>query len=265
MQTIDNTVQKVPDHPLANTYGKYCMTLVAPASNHWGFFKANPEPCGKVYPRRTSFMTRKRSILRLIVIFCVLVPMVATAQQHAIDTAASTLTVRAFKTGLFSGFADNHEIEATITEGSLDEAAGYVKFAVDSRRMKVLDPQMNPGRRQEIQERMLGPEVLDSSRFAQITFESTSVERPSNGIFVVHGQLSLHGVTRPVVVNVHSENGEYKGTCTLKQRDYGIAPISIAGGTVKVKDELKIEFDIRTSASAAGGASKSRRARSGYD
>jgi len=30
----------------------------------------------------------------------------------------------------------------------------------------------------------------------------------------------------------------------LKQRDFGIAPISIAGGTVKVKDEVLIEFEI---------------------
>jgi hypothetical protein len=41
------------------------------------------------------------------------------------------------------------------------------------------------------------------------------------------------------------------GTCTLKQRDFGITPISIAGGTVKVKNELKIDFDIRTSSQAA--------------
>ena len=169
----------------------------------------------------------------------------AWAQEHPIDTASSKLTVRAFKTGLFSGFADNHEIQAPITEGSIDEAAGRVKFAVDSRRMKVLDPQMNPSRRQEVQERMLGPEVLDSTRFLQITFDSTSVER-SKDLYVVHGQLSLHGVTRPIAVNVRSESGRYKGTFTLKQRDFGIAPISIAGGTVKVKDELQIEFDIRT-------------------
>jgi hypothetical protein len=32
----------------------------------------------------------------------------------------------------------------------------------------------------------------------------------------------------------------------LRQTDYGIAPISVAGGTVKVKDELKIDFDIVT-------------------
>ena len=169
----------------------------------------------------------------------------AWAQEHSIDAAASKLTVRAFKTGLFSGLADNHEIEAPISEGSVDEAAGRVKFAVDSRRMKVLDPQMNPSRRQEVQERMLGPEVLDSTRFPQIIFESTRVEGPKD-LYVVHGQLSLHGVTQPVVVSVRSENGRYKGTCTLKQRNYAIAPISIAGGTVKVKDELQIEFDIRT-------------------
>ena len=190
-------------------------------------------------------MTHKLSPPWTSLAFCIIASAVAVAQEHPIDTASSKLTVRAFKTGLFSGLADNHEIEAPITNGSVDEAAGHVKFAVDSRRMKVLDPQMNPSRRQEVQQRMLGPEVLDTTRFPQIAFESTTVER-SKDLYVVHGQLSLHGVTQPVVVNVRSENGRYEGTCTLKQRDFGIAPISIAGGTVKVKDELQIEFDIRT-------------------
>ena len=98
---------------------------------------------------------------------------------------------------------------------------------------------------------MVGPEVLDVARFPQITFESTSVERPSKENFVVHGKLTLHGMTQPIVVNVRRENGSYVGKCSVKQREFGIAPISIAGGTVKVKDELKIEFDIRTTASSA--------------
>lgn len=170
------------------------------------------------------------------------------AQERSIDSAGSKLVVKAFKSGMFSGFADNHEIEAPITEGMVDESAGRVKFTVDSKRMKVLDPQMKPERRQEVQERMVGPEVLDTARFPQIAFESNSVERPSKDALVVHGQLSLHGVTKPIMVNVSKESGSYKGTCTLKQRDFGIEPISIAGGTVKVKDELKIEFDIRAKA-----------------
>ena len=195
--------------------------------------------------RSRILLSPKYTNLWIPLILGAIVSVPAWAQEHPIDTASSKLTVRAFKTGLFSGFADNHEIQAPITEGSIDEAAGRVKFAVDSRRMKVLDPQMNPSRRQEVQERMLGPEVLDSTRFLQITFDSTSVER-SKDLYVVHGQLLLHGVTRPIAVNVRSESGRYKGTFTLKQRDFGIAPISIAGGTVKVKDELQIEFDIRT-------------------
>lgn len=93
---------------------------------------------------------------------------------------------------------------------------------------------------------MLGPEVLDAARFPQIKFESTRVEHAGPGRLVVHGQLSLHGLTRPVVVNVSVEDLRYEGTSTFKQRDFGITPISIAGGTIKVKDELRIEFDIRT-------------------
>jgi hypothetical protein len=30
----------------------------------------------------------------------------------------------------------------------------------------------------------------------------------------------------------------------LKQRDFGITPVSIGGGTIKVKDEVRIEFDV---------------------
>ena len=175
----------------------------------------------------------------------------AWGQARPIETATSKLTVHAFKTGLFSGFADNHEIEAPIADGSIDEAAPRVNFVVESRTMKVLDPQLSAEKRRVIQQRMVGPEVLDVERFPKITFQSTNVERTGTGEFLVQGQLSLHGVTRPVSVKVRNESGRYLGTCTLKQRDYGIEPISIVGGTVKVKDELKIDFDIRTTTQPA--------------
>jgi YceI-like domain len=173
-------------------------------------------------------------------------------QVRSIDTANSKLLVHTFKSGLFSGFADNHAVEAPFAEGTVDEGALCVKFVVDSRRMRVLDPQLEGEKRRKIQERMLGPEVLDSTHFPQITFESTNIQRVGQGRLLVAGRLSLHGVTRPISVTVHNENGHYLGTCVLKQRDFGIAPISIAGGTVKVKDELNIEFDIRTETQAAG-------------
>lgn len=195
--------------------------------------------------------TALKGTLLLLGAVCTLAAVAVSAQERAIDASTSKLTIRAFKSGLFSGFADNHEVEAPIAEGTVDEAAGRVKFVVESQRMKVLDPQMKPERRAEVQQRMLGPDVLDVSRFPRISFESNSVERHGNDALVVHGQLSLHGVTQPMVVNVRRENGSYRGKCTLKQREFGIAPISIAGGTVKVKDELQIEFDIHTATDSA--------------
>jgi polyisoprenoid-binding protein YceI len=60
----------------------------------------------------------------------------------------------------------------------------------------------------------------------------------------VTGRLSLHGETRQTRFSVARQDGRYRGTVVVKQRDFGIQPISIAGGTVKVKDELKVDFDI---------------------
>jgi hypothetical protein len=54
----------------------------------------------------------------------------------------------------------------------------------------------------------------------------------------------LHGKTSPVAVEVTLKDGHYKGSARLKQREFGITPISLAGGTVKVKDEVAVEFDI---------------------
>jgi polyisoprenoid-binding protein YceI len=64
------------------------------------------------------------------------------------------------------------------------------------------------------------------------------------GHWEVHGDLTLRGKKQPVVVAVSLQDGHYRGSASFKQSTFGIAPISVAGGTVKVKDEIKIEFDI---------------------
>ena len=64
-----------------------------------------------------------------------------------------------FKSGLFSAFADNHEIRAPISGGFLDETRRSVELVIDSRKRVALDPGLAPGKRREVQ-RMLGTEVL---------------------------------------------------------------------------------------------------------
>src|SRR6516162_7412816 len=159
-------------------------------------------------------------------------------------TAHSVITVRVLKSGLFSAFGDNHEIRAPISSGFLDQAGNRVELVVDSRKLVVLDPNLAVEKRQQVQERMLGPEVLDSNQFREIRFEANNVKQEAADRFSVAGTLSLHGKRRPISLHVIRSNGHYRGEAVLNQRDFGITPVSVAGGTVKVKNELKIEFDV---------------------
>jgi len=56
--------------------------------------------------------------------------------------------------------------------------------------------------------------------------------------------LSLHGVTKPVTLAVKRAGNSYTAHTALKQTTFGIRPISVGGGMIKVKDEVQIDFTI---------------------
>jgi len=169
----------------------------------------------------------------------------ASADEHALDTTRSTITLHVAKSGLFRAFADNHVIQAPVTSGSMDDGpAARVQLVVDVAHLRVVDPGLSPSDRDKVQTRMLGAEVLDASRFPEIRFQSTAIEALKPGAWVVTGTLTLHGESHVVRLNVTMEQGRYKAATSLKQTDYGITPISIVGGAVTVKDEVQVDADI---------------------
>ena len=58
------------------------------------------------------------------------------------------------------------------------------------------------------------------------------------------GRLTIRGQVRTIAFPAARVNGRYQGEAVIKQHDFGIEPIKVAGGAVKVKDELKVQFDI---------------------
>jgi polyisoprenoid-binding protein YceI len=165
--------------------------------------------------------------------------------QRAIDTRNSTLTVRVYKAGALSAFGHDHEIAAPIAEGAADTAAHEVRLRVRAGTLAVRDAKASEKDRDEIQKTMLGPAVLDAGRFPEIEFHSTALEPAGENAWRVSGDLTLHGETRPVTVDVRENGGHYSGAARFKQTDFGIKPVKIAGGAVRVKDEVRIEFDIQ--------------------
>jgi polyisoprenoid-binding protein YceI len=134
---------------------------------------------------------------------------------------------------------------APISRGDVDASKPFsVSFDVSVAGMKVVDVDGSEKDRADVQQRMLGPEVLDAAQFHEIHFTSQSVEIIGDARWRVHGQLTLHGQTKPIVLETNLENGHYRGTATVLQTNFGITPIKVAGGTIKVKDEVQIEYDI---------------------
>jgi len=169
----------------------------------------------------------------------------AAAAPQPIDVQKSTVTILVFKSGLFSALADDHTIRAPLSGGSISvEAPFAVEVTLHAADLTVLDPNLSPGKRAEVQTRMLSAEVLDASTYHDITFASTTVEPAGTNQWKVTGRLTIHGRTQTITFPVAREASTYRGRVRIKQRDFGISPISIAGGTVKVKDELTIEFEI---------------------
>jgi polyisoprenoid-binding protein YceI len=189
-----------------------------------------------------------------------LVGAIALAQQksnYSIDSAKSKVEINVGKEGAFKAFGHDHVITAKEVSGQvqfdpqkIDQSA--VRLRIPTKSITVVDPGESEKDRHEVQATMEGEKVLDVAKFPEITFTSSSVsaaKKTSEGwTLTLAGKLNLHGVEKPVSfpLRVHAEANELRGEGELSvlQTDHGITPVKVGGGTVKVKDKLKITFNI---------------------
>jgi polyisoprenoid-binding protein YceI len=185
-------------------------------------------------------------------------PVQAAPRSYTLDPAHSRMTIHVGKAGLFGFAGHEHEVVAGAFRGSatLDlerPAQSSVDLTFDAGALRVTGQGEPPADVPQVQAAMVGATCLDAGRFPAIRFVSKSAAPagavgPNGGDLALRGELTLHGVTRPLTVRVHldvtAEALEATGTTTLKQTDFGITPISKAG-VVKVKDELTLSWRIR--------------------
>ena len=156
--------------------------------------------------------------------------------------------------GLFGAFAHDHLVEAQNVTGcatldASDITRSSIKLTFRAADIKVVDPDESAENRAKIQKAMES-DVLRASVYPQITFESTSIERIAGGNKLrVHGNLTIRGKTQPAVVPlIFTRNGDGSyyavGNYSFKQTSFGIKPVKIAGGAIKVKDEVQTDFNL---------------------
>jgi polyisoprenoid-binding protein YceI len=168
----------------------------------------------------------------------------------------SKFNVQAFAEGLFSAFGHDPVIHIRDFTGEVHFVPGTfanasLKITVDPNSLAVSE-EVKEKDRLEIEQTMRN-EVLETSQYKEIVFTSSniSVNRLAQERCQVRviGDLTLHGVTRKSVwisaeATISEEGLQAKGEFSLKQTDFGIKPYSAAGGTIKLKNELKFLFEM---------------------
>lgn len=178
-----------------------------------------------------------------------------TVDIYAIDPVVSRFVVKAFATGLLSSFGHNPTLavrdftgEAKFSPDALDQASLLIRIKAGS--LSVTDKMSDKDRREL--ERTMNQEVLESDRYPEIVYQAAGVPatKTGDGQFSASlmGTLTLHGVTNPQVVAaqivVTGDMLRAFGEFSVSQSAYGIKPVSVAGGSLKLKDELKCSFDM---------------------
>jgi polyisoprenoid-binding protein YceI len=99
-----------------------------------------------------------------------------------------------------------------------------------------------------------GADFLDVENFPTLTFTSTSV-RTDGSDFVLVGDLTIHGSTRPVEIAVELEGLEsdpfgnarvgFSGSATISRKDFGLTwNVALESGGILVSDKVKITLDV---------------------
>ncbi|MEO8130120.1 MAG: YceI family protein [Bryobacteraceae bacterium] len=175
--------------------------------------------------------------------------------RYLIDKSSSKFTVRAFAGGMLSALGHSPTFGIRKFEGEIEFApqeagTSSLRLAVEADSLEVMDDISSKDRR-EI-EGTMNKDVLESAKYPAISFEtiSATVNKLGEARYQVSltGKITLHGVTRQLVIPAQvTEMGDMLragGEFPLMQTNFGIKLVNAAGGTLKVKDELKFTFDI---------------------
>jgi polyisoprenoid-binding protein YceI len=180
-------------------------------------------------------------------------------QTYKIDSAHSSahFVVRHMMiSNVRGGFSG---VEGTIEYDSDDPEKSHVEVVIDASRISTLDEQRDG--------HLKSPDFLHVEQHPTIAFKSKKFVRTGDGEWKITGDLTIHGVTKEVLLNAEGPTPEGKdpfgnvrvgasATTKIKRSDFGLTwNATLETGGILVGDDIKIELEISairsTSAAAA--------------
>lgn len=171
------------------------------------------------------------------------------AGEYRLDKTHASLIFRVNHIGM-SRFAKRFtDFDATLTLDPKSPAASRISAQVKAASIETDSYEKNF----DFNGMLTGPDWLDVKRFPTITFRSTKVAMTGADTADVTGELTLHGITKPIVLKAKF-NGGYAGhpmdpnarvgfsaTGVFKRSDFGMGyGVPQPGSTMGVGDEVEV-------------------------
>jgi hypothetical protein len=171
--------------------------------------------------------------------------------MHTYDASNADCFVFTFKEGLLSPVA--HDLRLVVQRFSIEVGEDSVLARFDTSSLRVDTPMKegkeNPsalGERDKLKiAEQIREDVLESARYPEARFESSSVRKRPDGGYDLTGQLTLHGVTRPLTARTEAVGSGQRLELTLHQPDFGIVPYKAMMGTLKIRPDVTVRITTR--------------------
>jgi len=138
-------------------------------------------------------------------------------------------------------------VRGTIRTDEADAAKGQVEVEIDADSIDTKEAQRDA--------HLKSADFFDVEKFPKLTFKSRRVTDVKGDGFKLIGDLTIHGVTREVTIDVAShgtgkdpwggERSAFSGHTTIKRSDYGLTwNQALEAGGFLVGDDIKISLDV---------------------
>jgi len=183
-------------------------------------------------------------------------PNTAPAGAYTIDKAHTNLTFKVSHLGFSHYTADFDDVSGKLQFDPAKPEAMTVEATIDPKSLDLNTPPAG------FHDHLLGKDFFDAAAFPSIAFKSTKVEVTGPKTANVTGDLTLHGVTKPVTLAVTFNGGYapnafdgarigFSGHGTLKRSDFGMGSgLPAPGSNFGVGDD--VDFAIETEFSNGG-------------
>ena len=157
-----------------------------------------------------------------------------------------------------AGFGVRHLMVSTV-RGVFDKVSGTVEIddadPAQSRIDVTIDAASVDTRDAKRDEHLRGADFFDVAKFPTIAFRSTRIEKSQDGTLLATGNLTIHGVTRPVTLTIDSLSPPSKApwgaivrgataTARVSRREFGLVwNKTLETGGVAIGDEVQLTID----------------------